>query len=128
MSTVAFSSSTVRACPLLFLSVTRDWIFSFLVNFNGIATFYLVYSSLGLDQVFMEILCIATYPTTESQVRMVTFIGSTVQTVFPFSLALVRTVILHWQHCANRLSFFFSPGAHGHLHWPALCKPSFLFL
>ena len=32
---------SARASPDLFLSVTRVWIFSFLVNLNGIATFYL---------------------------------------------------------------------------------------
>ena len=40
----------------------------------------------------MEILCVATYPSTESLGRTVTFTGSIVQSVFSSLLVLVSTV------------------------------------
>ena len=54
----------------------------FLVNFNGIVIFYLYIVPVWI-KVFMEILCVATYPSTESLGRTVTFTGSIVQTVLP---------------------------------------------
>ena len=51
---------------------------------------------------------IVTLPSTATLVRMVAFIGSTVQTVFPFAFSLGEYGRLHWQHCTSLPVLFLS--------------------